>query len=157
MFYGCWSPVWLSARHFSNSPALTPMHSYVVLGFSQYPASCFSISAVNHCVFLKSCCYTKYRRLLENKHSQSFPLRFHEFKAYFIYTHICKCFYLLEQSLNLITQVYAIYLLTKLLHFEDRYNALLFLIHATTVSLFAEQSINIDFLNVSLLSRFSAT
>lgn len=124
MFYGCWSPVWLSARHFSNSPALTPMHSYVVLGFSQYPASCFSISAVNHCVFLKSCRYTKYRHLLENKHSLSFPLRFQEFKAYFIYTHICKCFYLLEQSLNLTMQVYVIYLLTNLLHFEDQYNAL---------------------------------
>lgn len=42
MFYGCSSPFWLSARHFSNSPALTPMLSYVVLGFSQYLDSCFS-------------------------------------------------------------------------------------------------------------------
>lgn len=51
MLHGCWSPFWLPARHSSNSPPLTPMLSYLVLGFSKYLNSCSSISAVNPYIF----------------------------------------------------------------------------------------------------------
>lgn len=59
------------------------MHSYVVLGFSQYPDSCFSISAVNHYVFPEKPALYRTQALARNKDSLSLPLCSQVFKVYF--------------------------------------------------------------------------